>query len=404
LGIRPQVEFEIVPSIAATVDPDLVGVIRRHPNIDYIEPEQPIEFRTQIKGWNIVHVNADVAWSRSTGAGQRLLIIDTGVGEHPDLHVTVYHACDNTFGRDVNDNWKWGHGTAVAGVAAALNNTISSVGVAHGVELWSSRAFTVTQFVCAMQFARMNGVFSINLSGGFATSSAAVTDQINGAWNQGLMFFTVGDIYPGTLASAIGVNGVNASNQRVSGGGSGPGVELVAPGQGVPSSNVKTGSITLYDGDSFAVPHVSAAAAILKAYHPSWTNQRIRRALRETAIDLGAPGRDDTYGYDLLHIDAALSHVIPPPPVVTIEGPTVIQPGATCTWDAVVTSVDPPYSYYWWGETMPSGTTGPSITAARDPAVLGPQFKVRVSVSNAGGSTTGEVTVQEDSNAMICIM
>jgi hypothetical protein len=356
LGIDPQVKFEIGPAVAATVDPDLVGVIRRHPTIDYIEPDQPIEFRSQITGWNIYHVNADVAWSRSTGAGQRLLIIDTGVGEHPDLHVSVYHACDGSAGRDVNDNIKWGHGTAVAGVAAALNNTIGSVGVAHGVTLWSSRSFTRNHFICAMEFARMNSVFSINFSGTLS-SSAGVTDQINGAWNQGLMFFAPGDTYPGTLANAIGVNAVNASNQRIPGGGSGPGVELVAPGQGVPSSNVKTGSITLYDGESFAVPHVSAAAAILKAYHPSWTNQRVRQALQQTAVDLGAPGKNDHFGYGLLDINAALDHV--PPLTAWIQGPGYISEAGQYSWEAMHMHGTAPFTYQWSIRYDSQGSWGP---------------------------------------------
>ena len=73
-----------------------------------------------------------------------------------------------------------------------------------------------------------------------------------------------------------------------------------------------------WDGTSMATPHVSAVAALVWSANPAWTNVEIREALNATAIDLGAAGRDSTYGYGLVQAAAALEYlsggVTPPPP------------------------------------------------------------------------------------------
>jgi subtilisin family serine protease len=64
----------------------------------------------------------------------------------------------------------------------------------------------------------------------------------------------------------------------------------------------------LYDGTSMATPHVSAVAALVWSYNPAWTNTQVRAALENSALDLGAPGRDNYYGYGLVQAKAALDY------------------------------------------------------------------------------------------------
>jgi len=59
------------------------------------------------------------------------------------------------------------------------------------------------------------------------------------------------------------------------------------------------------DGTSMATPHVSAVTALVWAQFPNKSNQEIVDALTATAEDLGAPGRDDYYGYGLVQAGAA---------------------------------------------------------------------------------------------------
>ena len=61
-----------------------------------------------------------------------------------------------------------------------------------------------------------------------------------------------------------------------------------------------------WDGTSMATPHVSAVAALIWSCHPSKTNQQIRNALTGTALDKGAPGKDNSYGFGIVQARTAL--------------------------------------------------------------------------------------------------
>jgi subtilisin family serine protease len=61
-----------------------------------------------------------------------------------------------------------------------------------------------------------------------------------------------------------------------------------------------------WDGTSMATPHVSAVAALIWSANPAWSNEAIRLALQETALDLGDSGRDVHYGFGLVQAKDAL--------------------------------------------------------------------------------------------------
>ena len=60
-----------------------------------------------------------------------------------------------------------------------------------------------------------------------------------------------------------------------------------------------------YNGTSMATPHVSGVAAIVWSNNPSCSATEVRNALKATAIDLGAAGRDDKTGFGLVQAKAA---------------------------------------------------------------------------------------------------
>ena len=64
------------------------------------------------------------------------------------------------------------------------------------------------------------------------------------------------------------------------------------------------------DGTSMATPHVSGVAALLWGAKPTATNTEIRDAITSTALDLGAAGRDDYYGYGAVQAYAALDALV----------------------------------------------------------------------------------------------
>ena len=61
-----------------------------------------------------------------------------------------------------------------------------------------------------------------------------------------------------------------------------------------------------WDGTSMATPHVSGVAALIWSCFPGVTNQTIRDTMNATALDKGAAGRDNQYGYGIVQAKAAV--------------------------------------------------------------------------------------------------
>jgi subtilisin family serine protease len=84
--------------------------------------------------------------------------------------------------------------------------------------------------------------------------------------------------------------------------------QVVAPGQGVKTSDLSFGGLPLYayvDGTSFAAPHVSGAMALLLSAFPDMSVAQLENTLVLSAVDLGSTGPDNDYGYGLIDIAQA---------------------------------------------------------------------------------------------------
>ena len=98
--------------------------------------------------------------------------------------------------------------------------------------------------------------------------------------------------------------------------------QVVAPGVSIRSSDL-FGLYARMSGTSLAAPHVSGALALLLSAFPGLLPDRQEAALESGAVDLGAAGADDTFGFGRLDVLAAYqwlqgSPPPPPPPDFTI--------------------------------------------------------------------------------------
>src|SRR5262249_15534535 len=71
--------------------------------------------------------------------------------------------------------------------------------------------------------------------------------------------------------------------------------DVSAPGVDTISHNFCNGYTTL-SGTSMATPHTAGTVALMVSNDPSISHDDIKQILQDTAIDLGAPGKDNEYG------------------------------------------------------------------------------------------------------------
>jgi len=102
-----------------------------------------------------------------------------------------------------------------------------------------------------------------------------------------------------------------------------------------------------WSGTSMATPHVSAVAALLWSEAPDATNAEIREAMNATALDLGADGRDITFGFGLVQAKNALDYLFGnstnTAPAVSITAPsdgTIVETGNELTFTGTATDVE----------------------------------------------------------------
>jgi hypothetical protein len=277
-----------------------------------VEPIFPGEWLAQTTPWNVSQISSPRAWSVTRGYGVKLLVIDSGISTHEDLSWTARTRCIGTSDDDV-----FGHGTFVSGVIKATNNTIGVVGNASDVSLYvvkvGDSAPDPAATACAVEYGRNQGVFVMTMSLSL-NNYENLNAQIAGAYNEGrLLVAAAGNTnggavtYPATLNEVIAVGATTSSNARASFSAIGSKVELAAPGSQVHSTTKTSGSVCINsakygycDGTSFAAPAVAAVAALVKSYNWWFSNVDVRNQMDLSATDLGASGRDTSFGYGLV--------------------------------------------------------------------------------------------------------
>jgi hypothetical protein len=286
--------------------------------------------------------NAIGAWEMgATGKGITIGIVDTGLV--PTL--SDFAGRIHPQSRDVDGNEPmgdvYGHGTAVAGIAAAAHDGVGMQGIAFESTIFMAKADNGCPSNCGydrdataagIDAARSAGASVINLSmageGGSEIWEAA-TRAINagivivvGAGNSGPA--------PSPLASKLAslapaqviiVGGLGTSNadgtisydsQAIysAPASSSQSSYLSAPGWlNSASYFLSSGGIDRLSGTSFAAPVVTGAVALVAQAFPMLTPQQIVLLLYTTADDLGALGTDAVFGRGRLNIGRAFQPV-----------------------------------------------------------------------------------------------
>ena len=372
----------------------------------------------QSEQWGLTALRADEVQAAGDASGQVIAVIDSGVdASHPDLAGVVLSGSDLVDGGDGRTDPN-GHGTHVAGIAAALaGNGVGGAGLAKGARVLPVRVIgadgsgTDSAAARGLVWAADHGATVANLSFGGPERSSVMDAAVRYALGKGVSVVAAagneglaGDpvMWPAANSGVVAVAAVDRSGLRPGWSGTGSHLALSAPGVGI-LSTVPGGGYSTWSGTSMATPFVAGAVALLQRAQPGLDPAGVRARLTSTADDLGPAGFDPQYGYGMLNLAAAEG--LPPAPTTTsTPEPVAADPApAPATFEpapsAPVTAEPVPSPVA--AEPVPSPAADPMVSPAPATllvpapvaAVAPPVVAVRISVSRTLVSYRGLVTV-----------
>lgn len=306
-----------VRTVIAALEAD-GSVVAAQPNYRY-ELMQAGAAAARSPQYALAKLDIGPAHELATGAGVPVAVIDSMIdGAHPEFRDSAIELMDAT-GTDTQE--AHAHGTSIAGVIAARG---SLTGVAPGVRLIGIRAFladeasgagaygTSWRILAALDDASEAGARVVNMS--FAGPEDPLLGRsVGGAVKRGIIAIAAagnggsaaGPLYPAAYPGVVAVTAIDKDNLVYTQANQGDYVALAAPGVDilvpVPDSGYQISS-----GTSIAAAHVSGLAALVLSRQPDLTAAQVTDILLGSSADLGAPGRDVTFGAGLPDALAAI--------------------------------------------------------------------------------------------------
>jgi subtilisin family serine protease len=340
-----QIYENVLKGLAIKVPNDkVIEAIERLPMVDHVENDVMTQAFAQTLPTGINRIDADMSSTKSgNGAGSvevDVAVIDSGIDlKHSDLN--VYHqksfvSSSSSGGYSslfktstpptANDDN--GHGTHVAGIIGAKDNSIGSVGVVPGAKLWaikvldSKGAGPLSTVIKGIDYVTSyaNQIEVANLSLGCECKSSAFDTAINNAVKAGIVFVVAGGnagkdartFSPANNPNVLAVSAIADSDGKCGGKGPSTGygnddtlasfsnygsvIDFAAPGAKIFSTYKGNGYATM-SGTSMASPHVAGAAALYMASHPDASLTEVRSGLMSQASLSGTSCDGNGHGY-----------------------------------------------------------------------------------------------------------
>jgi subtilisin family serine protease len=256
-----------------------------------------------------------------------IAILDTGIDlDHPDLNVykNVSLVSDAKTGDDDN-----GHGTHVAGIAAAKDNGKGIVGGAPGARLWSVKVCDkageckVSDMIKGIEYITQHAdeIDVVNISVE-TPLSPALNRAISASIKAGVTYVVAAGNYgqdatttsPASNPDVITVSAIADSDGKCGGTGPklnaknatddtfapfsnfGPSVSIAAPGVDILSTYLN-GGYAVDSGTSMAAPSVAAAAALIKTNSTDFTPKQVKDAILNSGSTPLTPCEGGPQGY-----------------------------------------------------------------------------------------------------------
>lgn len=422
---------------------DMQRSLENNPDVEYVEKNYivyadltPNDPRFGQQSYLNV-IDAPPAWNTVTGNSNVVMaILDTGVeSTHEDISGKLLPGCnvigsftESSCGSNFDDNN--GHGTGVAGTAAAkTNNGLGVAGVCWNCQilpvkvLGDSGSGTSVDTVEGIMFARQYALNNpskrvvINMSLGRDCQASGITqseqDAINAAWSAGLLVVaSAGNSgnsnlqCPAAADHVIAVSATTNSDTLASFSSYGSFVDLAAPGvnivNAVGTSNVAGSFYGTWSGTSFSAPIVSGVSGLIWSANISLTNAQVDQILRDTAENIGS---STFFGDGRVNADFAVdlassgspAPTAPPGPAPTptpapvtggtltgfVPGTAGVKNSLTVTGAAKGAVVRFYYSRYTGTTSITTGVCKGKTLSLRSPTLLG----------SATADSTGKATI-----------
>jgi subtilisin family serine protease len=331
--------------------------VARDPDVAFIEPDRWVYAVQQTIPTGVERMGTlQNPTAKIDGVDDRvnvdIAIIDTGIDlDHPDLNVVSSTNCARSVGacRDGQGNDGHGHGTHVAGIAAALDNNYGAVGVAPGARLWAVKVMSdngtgyLSWIIKGIDWvtAHATSIEVANMSLAWYGYSSAAHTAIKNSVVKGVVYFaaagndstdvygpdgtfgTGDDICPAAFPEVAAISALNDTNGTWGGTGGaseygnddslasfsnfsrsvvqgnpvvspGMAIDLMCPGVNI-YSTYKNGGYTAFSGTSMASPHAAGLAALHIAQYGRANDAAGVYAIRQALIN-GGVDQSGEYG------------------------------------------------------------------------------------------------------------
>lgn len=331
-----------IKGYSATLSTSAVGDLRSDPLVAAVVEDRQVQIAAQTLPTGIDRIDGELSSTASgDGAGSvdaDIAVIDTGIDtKHPDLNVVGGVACNGNSYQDRN-----GHGTHVAGIAAAKDNSVGVVGVAPGARLWAVRVLnnsgkgSWSNLICGVDWvtANANTIEVANMSLGGSGSEPAgsgcstgdpLHDAICRSVGAGVTYTVAAGnsaanaqhFVPAAYDEVITVSALADFDGQPGGGAAptcradtddtladssnfGSDIDLIAPGTCI-SSTYRGGRYATLSGTSMAGPHVAGAAALYRSGNPDASPAAVKTALQAASQSTGNAAWNEVGDPDGIH-------------------------------------------------------------------------------------------------------
>ena len=390
--VPEKVQSYLLENVIDYAEPDYIATA-------YGVPNDP-SFNSQ---WGMNPIQAPAAWDSTVGKPEiKIAILDTGVDQnHEDIPAAKIIANKNfTDSSTFDDNY--GHGTHVAGIAAAATNNGTGVaGVGYTCSIMNYKVLNDSGsgaydwISSGIIWAADNGAKVINMSLGGTVGSTTLKNAVDYAWNKGVVIVAAAGndgvstaSYPAYYSNCIAVAASDSNDAKASFSNYGSWVDVAAPGVGIYSTlpnhsnfistNYLSGFLNYgsLSGTSMATPFVAGLAGLVWSTTYGTSNTAVRSRIESTADQTGTIWT--SYGIERINAYKAVLLSAPPadntPPETTvISGPAnpTSSAAASFTWsgsDSITSTANLVYSYQLdsAGASAFTGNTTANFTGLTD--------------------------------------